>query len=68
MYPDYFFLAGCSMVHNRLSGIKNARKIYNDLGFSSIVVDMVISYSVLVESTLGSGKKVLSLKLKAGAK
>jgi len=47
------------MVHDRLSGDKNARKIYNDIGFSSIVVDIVINYSILVEPVLCSGKEVL---------
>jgi hypothetical protein len=52
------------MVHERLSGIKNARKIYSAIDFSSVVVDIFINYSFLVESTRGSGKEVLGLQLK----
>jgi len=36
-------------VHDIFSGDKNARKIYNDTGFISFLVDIVIKYSVLVE-------------------
>jgi hypothetical protein len=49
------------VVHYRLSEDKNARKIYNDSGFSFIGIDIIINYSVLVEPTIGSEKNVLNL-------
>ena len=49
------------MAHYRLSGDENARKIYNDSGFSSIGIDIIINYSVLVEPTTGTEKNVLNL-------
>jgi hypothetical protein len=51
---------GCSAVHDRLSGDKNARKSYNDIGFNSIGIDIIINYYVLVEPTIGSEKNVLN--------
>jgi hypothetical protein len=47
------------MDHDRLSGDKNARNIYNDIGFSSIGIGIIINYSLLVEPTPSSGKNVL---------
>jgi len=41
------------VVHYRLSEDKNARKTYNDSGFSSIGIDIIINYSILVELTTG---------------
>jgi hypothetical protein len=50
------------------SRIKNARKIYNAIGFSSIIVDIFINYSLLVGPSSGSGEEVLDLQLNVSVK
>lgn len=50
------------------SRVKNARKIYSTIGFSSIAIDYFLNYSLLVGSSVGPGEEVLELQLNVGAK